>query len=87
MTDTSLTPSIATGTATVNWQVVAQREAVGQLPNGTYTDGVEITLAVGPNQDEVTTWVAKQNYSDTQLVAHRCQQAYDEWLAVSQLSG
>ena len=70
-----------------NWTVVSQREGVIELANGTFTDGVIITIAAGPDQVELTTGVRNSLYSDTALVQSRLQTLYNQWAAVQGLSG
>jgi hypothetical protein len=70
----------------MGWTVTNQREGVIRLANGTYTDGVIITIQVDDAGDEITTGVAQVNYN----VAHVqtvIADAYAKWQAVQALTG
>jgi hypothetical protein len=70
----------------MGWSVVNQREGVIRLANGTFTDGVIITVQVDAQGDEITTGVAQVNYNPTH-VQTVIADAYAKWQAVQALTG
>lgn len=68
------------------WSVVNQREGVIRLANGTYTDGVIITVQVDDQGDEITVGVAAVNYNVAHIQAE-INAKYNEWANVQGLTG
>lgn len=70
----------------MGWSIVNQREGVIRLANGTYTDGVILTVQVDDQGDEITVGVAQVNYNVAHIQAE-VQAKYTEWQNVQNLTG
>ena len=70
----------------MGWSIVNQREGVIRLANGTYTDGVILTVQVDDQGDEISVGVAQVNYNVAHIQAE-VQAKYTEWQAVQNLTG
>lgn len=69
-----------------NWYVVQQRQAVGQLPSGTFADGMEITAQIAGHSDQFTVWVPMTSYN-VDSVTDALSAAYQNYVGVAELRG